>query len=345
MATTKQKLVERGKTLNWKIEKEKFETIIDSKAIITQADTHIEEKMVSENDYIVVIDTRNNPDNPNDKTYIYPYKEGTYNTLVGKKFTIDWGDNTSTIITDGVFTQTLLTHEYHIAGVYTVTINSETGEMPVYTLWNYKDVNNNNYKTTKIISPFLPVIYTTGSKVTTPNYSSFSLQTGCKVDYIPENLFKKVDYLRGLREFFIKVSTLEEIPSGIFDCLPNIVDITRLFQDCSNLRKLPDNLFANNMNIYDFGAIFRWCDKLVINPKVFGDLTTRFSNLPSSITNISFLDTFLMNNENTVSGTAPALWNCVFKKEDGTILTPSKRQTFYNCLGLSNYSDIPSDWK
>ena len=49
MATTKNILVERGKTLNWKIEKENYETIIDKKVILTKEDETIVEKMILEN--------------------------------------------------------------------------------------------------------------------------------------------------------------------------------------------------------------------------------------------------------------------------------------------------------
>lgn len=344
MATTKQKLVERGKTLNWKIEKEKFETIIDSKAIITQADTHIEEKMVSENSFINVIDTRNNPDNSNDKVYIYPFVANTYNTLVGKKFTIDWGDDTSTIITDGVFTQTLMTHEYATAGEYTITVESETGEMPSFTTSQFRSINNNNYKLIKILSPFLPVINSSGGKIS-PFHSSFTVQSSVKLNYIPSNLFKKMSYLNGLREFFLRCESLTSIPTGIFDNLPNISDITRLFKYCYSLRTIPDNLFEKNLFISAFGETFRECNNLIINPKVFGNLETRFNNLPNSIGSVSFYSTFYQNEENVVSGTAPEIWNCTFKKQDGTILTPSKSSVFSNCSNLTNYSNIPSDWK
>ena len=345
MATTKQKLVERGKTLNWKIEKEKFETIIDSKAIITQADTHIEEKMVSENSFINVIDTRNNPDNPNDKTYVYPIVENTYNTLVGKKFTIDWGDNTSTIITDGVFTQAKLTHEYETAGEYTITIESEIGKMPSYSIWKYKTVNNNNYKITKVLNSFMPVINSYGNTFQ-PYYNSFSLSYAPKLNYLPSNLFAKLSYITNMSEFIMYAESLEEVPEGLFDPLVNLEVGRRIFQGCKKLKAFPDNFFAKNLKWYIFDATFNGCNSLKMNSLMFGDLIDRFTHLPNNASQVDFYLSFAVySGETDKGGTAPELWNCVYKKEDGTILTPRITRPFSNRLNLTNYSDIPSDWK
>ena len=55
--------------------------------------------------FTFTIDTTKNTENPSDNTFIVPLTAGTYSSLNTTNFGIIWGDGTTTIINDGIFTQ------------------------------------------------------------------------------------------------------------------------------------------------------------------------------------------------------------------------------------------------
>ena len=117
---------------------------------------------------------------------------------------------------------------------------------------------------------------------------------------------------------------------------------TSCFNECTSLTTIPADLFRYNISSVSFGYTFNNCNKLQLRSDIFyasGEQTTRFLN-----TSAAFTGCFLRTLYTGSQGTAPDLWNCNF----GTG-TPIKTSCFggagNSSTSLSNYADIPADWK
>lgn len=119
-----------------------------------------------------------------------------------------------------------------------------------------------------------------------------------------------------------------EIPENLFANCPNVNHFYKTFAFCQGLTgTIPEKLFINCSNVKSFNNTFSYCTSLT------GISTNLFSNCQDID---SFQSTFY--NCTGLIGIAPDLWNTHTK----VII---KTACFYNCNGLSNYNDIPPEWK
>ena len=105
------------------------------------------------------------------------------------------------------------------------------------------------------------------------------------------------------------------------------IETNRMFEECINLISLPNN-FKLPSNFAE--SMFRGC----IN------LTSDISNIwPDEWTSDNPNLLYMFYNCSKVTGTVPAnkLWN------SGKIR--DYNDCFYNCTSLTNYNEIPDDWK
>ena len=126
-------------------------------------------------------------------------------------------------------------------------------------------------------------------------------------------------------------------PSG-----DGVTSFDSCFFDCTSLTSLPTDLFRYNTNATVFFACFYGCTSLTLRSDIFypsGGQSTRFLNQ-----SINFSNCFNRSSFTGTQGTAPDLWNCNF----GTG-TPTRTACFggagNSTTSISNYNDIPSEWK
>ena len=351
--------------------------------------------------------------------YFLPFKIGTYTTVDLGTFTIDWGDNTSTTITDNVITRALMTHSYtKNTGTYEIKITSSTYRYPE--IYFDSKVLNDYYHTLKTINTILPPLYlANGNRQTDIQYAFIncsgltslptelfmlnnqltyfqgcfvncsglttissgllkyninaygfgSLFRGCSsLTSIPNDLFKNNTKIKDFSECFSGCSLLTSIPTDLFKyntlvdgfsdtfrgcssltSIPNdlfryntlVTTFRNCFINCSSLTSVPQYLFRYNTLVTNFRCCFEYCYKLTLNPDIFCDSTTekttRFAGK-----SINFTYCFLLNPSTFTGtqGTAPDLWNYTF----GSV-TSTSCFTGHSTASLTNYNDIPSEWK
>ena len=167
-----------------------------------------------------------------------------------------------------------------------------------------------------------------------------SLFQGCtSLTTIPESLFSGLTKVTNLSRLFQGCTSLTTIPAGLFSGLTKVTNLSSLFYDCTSLTTIPAGLFNGLTNVVVFRYCFRNVPAKAIHPNIFcneaTEKTTRFANVTPNFSNC------FDGLKGTVAGTAPALWEYTYKG------TPTKSKCFSNnsTTTLSNYEDIPTEWK
>lgn len=156
---------------------------------------------------------------------------------------------------------------------------------------------------------------------------------------VPEGLFDGVTKVTNLSYIFSYCTSLTSIPTGLFNGLTNVTNLSSLFYGCTSLTTIPEGLFSGMSKVKSFSSCFRRVPAKAIHPNIFcneaTEKTTRFANVTPNFTNC------FANLTGTVAGTAPALWEYTYKAE------PTKTGCFRgnSTTTLSNYEDIPTEWK
>lgn len=128
---------------------------------------------------------------------------------------------------------------------------------------------------------------------------------------------------------FASCTSLANIPSGLFDNCVLAGVFTLCFADCSSLSAIPDGLFDRVDHSYDnMHSCFYGCAALKTIPEGLFD-------------GMDITDCYRCFEDCTsLTGPAPELWD-----ETKWPNITSYSGCFASCTGLSNYADIPSDWK
>ena len=208
---------------------------------------------------------------------------------------------------------------------------------------------------------------------------------GCNlIDSIGEGLFQNKDKVKDFSFAFFKCSSIKEIPGNIFSGCEAVTTYSNTFSNCTNLNYIPSRLFDSSINVTDFSGVFQQCSKIESVPKDLFRYNTKVTTFGSSgswygaflgCTNLKEVpeDIFKYNTEVTdfsltfwacsnltkvpdlssntkVVKTSQMFYDCV--KLTGEVypiwnngLVTSHSKTFNGCSKLSNYSDIPDDWK
>ena len=246
--------------------------------------------------FTFTIDTTKNTENPSDNTFIVPLTAGTYSSLNTTNFGIIWGDGTTTIINDGIFTQENCTHTYSTAGQYTISLVSATDTSPQFNAYeNYKNINNNNLKIINTQSSIIPPI-DTNNNLLIDNTCKNIFRDCTNLITISATLFKNIPEARDNAFYFAFANTaITTIPNTLFRYNTEVRDsafegtfsntnITSIpaalfryntkarnrafcntFDHCTNIASLPDNLFLYNtaVGLEGFNSVFQNCNNLV----------------------------------------------------------------------------------
>ena len=158
----------------------------------------------------------------------------------------------------------------------------------------------------------------------------------CKsITSIPKGLFEKNTKVKSFGFTFGYMSNLEQIPSGLFDTTTQVTDFSNVFTNNPKITTVPEGLFDKCTEVTNFGGAFRYCVNLKTVPE------NLFDNC-QKVTNFGYKDSFdhelgVFTDCANLTGKAPELW----KRTNVT----SNLYAFKGCTQLSNYADIPDDWK
>lgn len=147
---------------------------------------------------------------------------------------------------------------------------------------------------------------------------------GCdKLTTVPYGFFDKCQNVKSMSYAF-GVAALPVLHNGWFDKLINVTDLNGCFFAC-NLTSVPAGLFDKCTNVTSFDTTFS------SNP-----LSSIPVGLFDKCINVKTFATCFAGCYN-LTGNAPDLWN-KFPNANGT-------GCFSDCTKLSNYAQIPADWK
>ena len=144
---------------------------------------------------------------------------------------------------------------------------------------------------------------------------------------IPSGLF---DFATNATDFSdaFSITPITSVPTGLFDENVLAQTFASTFGSCINLVTVPLTLFDNNVNVLTFSGTFRNCINITSGVIQFtnNESVTIFDRVYSMFTS-----------SNSISGTAPELWN--------RLPRPSGTDAFNNCTALTNFAAIPADFK
>lgn len=303
------------------------------------------------------------------ETFTLPLLAETHN------FTVNWGDGTADN-TITVYNDVNRIHTYASAGTYVISMwgvctafafNNTGDRLKVRELLDFVDMGfttlnfygcanliyiSSNFKRLKSLTTAGNLFCDCSSLTTIPQgmfdnctlITSFNRAfTSCtSVVAIPVDLFKYNVLNTGFNYLFYNCSLIPEIPIDLFRYNVSVTSASYVFNGCYSVATIPEHLFRYNTLITNFNGTFNACRKVQFNRNIFfadGEEGTRFLNKSVNFTSCFNRPTFT-----GVQGEAPQLWNCNF----GTG-TPNKTTCFggagNSITSLSNYNDIPVEWK
>lgn len=255
-------------------------------------------------------------------------------------FLVDWGDSTSSTVTSASDSNRI--HTYTGAGDYVISI---TGFVPSFKVNNNINIRSSIIEIIEFGSVGLRQLDFHGCNNVTAipssasmeneyfglseivNFTSFMSRTG--ITSIPSDIFAYSPNATTFSSAF-SFTNIIEIPSTIFSTNVNATIMQATFQNCLLLDTYDLGMFDNNINVVNFSSTFRNCLSLT--------LPLQFTN-NTAVTNFSQIY-FMPDPEffsNSMAGTAPELWNRVPE--------PFGDRAFRNCDNLTNFTDVPINWK
>lgn len=204
---------------------------------------------------------------------------------------------------------------------------------------------------------------------------------GCtSLKTLPAELFASNTKAKQFSETFADCSALESIPEGLLASCPDITTVKGLFHGCTSLKAIPAGLFANNPAIQYFEATFAECKSLTSVPEgLFAAIGTKsssitFSDCFAECTSLKTIPVTLFDTVRRINYIDGCFAGCsqlegespytIITAEDGTetkvhlyererddnfLTVPSSESAhadcFADCRKLSDYYDMPIDWK
>jgi hypothetical protein len=165
---------------------------------------------------------------------------------------------------------------------------------------------------------------------------------GTSISSIPSGIFDNSLGITSFQAICHFCTNLTSVPTDLFRYNTAATIFSAAFNGCSNLLTVPTDLFRYNINATTFQDIFKGCIKLQLNANIFygdGEQGTRFLNKT-----VNFIYCFNRTSFSGTQGIAPDLWNCDFG-----LGTPTRTGCYggagNSLTSLSNYNDIPTNWK
>ena len=207
----------------------------------------------------------------------------------------------------------------------------------------------------------------TGCSNVTRFYYCFSDCDGLTT--LPDGLFANCPNVINFECCFSNCDGLTTLPDGLFAGCSNVTNFEYCFSNCDGLTTLPDGLFTGCSNVTSFYYCFHNCDGLTTLPDgLFRDCpnVTSFNHCFSSCYNLTTVPVSIFDNNRMVTDFYCTFYECYdFNGEspytiiDGVkyhlyerVNAPdyfkaptSYGRCFYNCGYLTDWGDIPSDWK
>lgn len=263
------------------------------------------------------------------RTITLPLAQSRAEGALAYNFTVNWGDGTYSTVT--AYNDPNRIHTYANNGTYDVEIRG------ICEGWSFQYAAESRIK----------AVVTWGTRRGFGGFKFLSLAfwSCSQLGSIPQNESIPASgtgcLSQGLGAIFVGTA-IQQVPDMLFFEHPLAGDMAYVFQG-SALKSVPNGLFSRQLSAVTFASAFSNAIDLVMNPRVFcreSEENTRFLNQSVSFRNFLYRDFYV----GASVGSAPDLWNYNF----GTG-TPNKTGAFSGAgnspTSLSNYADIPAEWK
>lgn len=157
-------------------------------------------------------------------------------------------------------------------------------------------------------------------------FGSFMRSTG--VTSIPSDIFQYSTKATDFANAFASTQ-ITSITTNIFQYNTLATSFASCFLACTGLTSVPSTLFDTNTNVINFSSTFQNCRSLInILQFTYNNSVTLFSNIYNMSTT-----------SNAIAGSqaAPTIWL--------RTPTPTGTAAFRNCVTLTNYASIPTNFK
>lgn len=155
---------------------------------------------------------------------------------------------------------------------------------------------------------------------------------------IPAKLFSRNTKVQSCHGTFSAMRNISTIPEGLFDNNTKITDFSEVFSGIRQITQIPEGLFDNCTEVQNFAGAFKDCSNLTSIPEGLFDNCQKVTNFGySKKVGNDYLNMGVFTDCANLTGKAPELW----KRTNVT----SNLYAFKGCTKLSNYADIPDDWK
>ncbi len=185
-------------------------------------------------------------------------------------------------------------------------------------------------------------LFATNAGVTDLSYLFY----GCSsLIEIPKGIFDGLPLVTTLGYAFSGCSSLTEIPEGIFDSQTLCTNFKYVFYNCWSLTSIREDLFANCPEVTDFSYAFQQCRGLTSVPAGIFSANRKVTNFSGTFYACYNLTCESPHDEITVNGETATVHIYERTADLGYTVPTSHSKCFYNAKSLSDYDDIPSDWK
>jgi hypothetical protein len=250
-------------------------------------------------------------------------------------FVVDWGDGNQDTIT--AYNQAETLHTYASGGIYQVSISGKCGgwrfnnggdKFKITSVDQWGDVGfdylaNGFFGCSNLTS--LPL----GSIVGTSSLTSIAqLFQNCTFSSVDNTIF----------DLLTEVTLANNVFTGCINLtnLPNVSNMTKVTsfafyaRDCGDVTSIPEDYFYSNKLVTNYRETFYKMKNIALPARIF-DLSAL-----SIVTSFrSFM--YATNTSDSHTGTIQDIWNHS---------TPTEKQNaFYNQTSITNYVDIPFEWK
>ena len=279
--------------------------------------------------------------------------------------TIDWGDGTTEVVDN----ETCAEHIYSSAGEYIISCygifnQNSSGNAKINSkIYVYK--NNTKISCTKRINKIIHIGGEMGLNDMSDSFNGQELITKLspglfdgleEVEYwcfafedtnisqIPAGIFDKCTKVKRYGYTF-RNCPITEIPAGLFDYSPLVESFMYCFSG-TNITEIPAGLFDNNPLVDRFSCTFAGCTGLTSIPEGLFDNNTKVTTFASTFDGCSNLTGESPYTTINVDGNDVKvhLYERSLYPEHFTAPT-SYKKCFMGDTGLTDYADIPADWK
>ena len=177
---------------------------------------------------------------------------------------------------------------------------------------------------------------------------------GCSsLEEIPSDLMPVDSKATSVKEMFAECSSLKSVPSGLFASTPAVNTFEGTFAECTALETIPEDLFSaigTKTSSVTFAECFMNCSALKSLPAGLFDTVRRISYIDSCFEGCSSLTG---ESPYTMITGADGVEKKVhlYERERGDdfpnapVSASAHAGCFAGCTGLTDYNEIPSDWK